>query len=184
MPRFLVPAATLGLIPCVLACQSAASQGVQTVQIVRQQAPASVALLPVRQAETTSLAPLQPLRDSAVQELTDRGFTPLSRSFVDREVQGGARPASALRFPSSGVLEIVVHEWDDAAAPSAGRLYADLEAAFYAEDGGLVGTVRQAGTLALDEALLSALSPAERRARLVRQAVRELLAPFPGPPPL
>lgn len=169
------------LLCAAAACQSAAADDGPQHNIVRSMGPANVAVIPPRTAQSAMTAPTEALRRAAVAELLARGYSTLNLVVVDGLYQ--ANPA-APSFQNSGLLDLLVYGWNEALADTEGVLHMDVEANLYAEDGGLVGTVRLNRSLHLSTQELSARGPSERRAELLRQAVAALLEPFPGPPPL
>lgn len=181
MIRCPVLALSLAALGLLSSCQSSSTKTAIQPNISRERGPANVAVLPVRTDPNAVTAPTEELRRALTEELLARGYSTLSRAVVDSQYR--ANPTS-LSYPNSGMLDVLVHQWNDAHAQTEGRLYVDLEATFYGEDGGLVGTVRMAQNVQLESKAVSALSPPERRAQLLRQAITTLLEPFPGPPPL
>lgn len=179
-------------IPLLLAAALLSACGAPTTPSVNEthryltESPVEIAVLAIVDGTPTQLVPTTALRSILVRELIVRGYTTLSRDWVDAQVEktGGPVSASMIRLGEAGVLEVRVDRWRSADAATHGRLAAGFTAALFGVDGQPVWERTWSSNFSLDATTIATLSPANREELLMEKALRYLLQDFPHAPEL
>ncbi|KAA3607082.1 MAG: hypothetical protein DWQ01_15365 [Planctomycetota bacterium] len=170
-------------------CQTqTASQRVVVRTLERQFAadflPANLGVLAVQNESGEEGVPLKDCRRLFQNALMNQGFSPLSEEFVDQQSGGGSLAPEQVRLDGAAVAALSVRRWQGDRAETHGILGMALYLVVYGEDGSRVGTLYLDRRQNLTPGQYSALTPRQRAQKILEDAMNDLVASMPGPPPL
>ena len=179
MVKFLRPKVLFGLILSlsllVAACASPYAKNRTLLE--SQVAPSEIAILAVEDRTSGDWVPADALRSALVSAALDRGFTPLSRHFVD---QAGIDP-DVPALGQAGVLRLRILSWVDG-AEQASSVHLRYHLTLHSE-GKVIADILESAQVAADATLLS-LNQAARLERMLGKLAAQMMADLPPPPSL
>jgi len=164
---------SLGLL--VTACASPYAKN--RTLLASQVAPPEIAILEVEDRTTGNWVPADALRSALVSAALDRGFTPLSRQFVDQAEIDPDVPA----LDQAGILRLRILSWVDG-AEQASSVHLRYHLTLHGE-GMVIADILESATVAADASLLS-LDQEARLERMLGQLAIQMMAKLPPPPSL
>lgn len=184
--RLAAAVAVLSLVACQTTPldQTRASRRAAFTKFDGEYAPASLGVCKVANESGDATPPTAEVRELLHENLLERGFSPLSDDYVDRITEGGRLAADEVHVDGSGMLSVRIYRWDEERAESHGMLYAEMFMTLFSSDGLLLGSVYQKRSEDLNPKEFAALTPKQRRNKLVERVVSRLFTEFPQPPPL